>query len=461
MEVGMFRSFTRWPLIAGATLTFFLSPLVFATARNQTDPTPTVSAATTVAAPTAVPPVNVNAVSSVRFRPNGGSEIALQDGTRQGAYKDDTVNVDVGGEALLNFPRGLIVRVFRDSELKLQGYVDPSVPVLQRFFLQVGTLFGARSTQGQAEQKVLVETQGGATIREVGTRFFVHYDQQRQITWVVVDEGSVEFTAGGVSLIVQAGWQSWAVAGGQPEPPIPASRGVLGTRFPIVDTLTDNRLLDGEVLRNQQCAVIGSGLNTREGPTRESPVVDVLRQGERFEAMRRTSNGSWLYGITPRGIWGWAATSYLRCAYATRLLSFAPPPLPFAPLVSPTAVPSTTPSSTPTPTVESIPEPITPTRIPTSTPTPTASATPTAIPTAQAYPVPPLPPPYALEIQLPPALASMAPVPAINNTNALYWIPVVGILVLTLTLGERRRIYRDLRTYTSKLVVWLRNKAGR
>src|SRR6266545_216666 len=375
----MVGSLGRRSLFVGVTLAVCLSSFVRASGASQAEATPT-------ATPTNAARVSVEArVAAVRFRPQGSDEQQLNNGDTRQAGKGDSVNVDAGGEAWLHFPQALLVRVFRDSQiLKFEGKADVTLAPIDRFFLEVGTIFGAPDPNDIAKQKMTVDTQW-ATITDIGTRFLIHSDRQHQVTWVVVVDGAVQLTAGGVTVIVPAGWQSWVEPGRPPESAIPASRAVIGARFPTVDFLTNSAMHDGEVLVSPQCMVAASGLNTRDGPQRSAQIVDVLQRGERFEALRRTSGATWLYGITPRGRWGWVGTSFVRCGYPIDQLSAAAPPPLFTEWPIPPATPTPPPTSTPTPA---------PTSMPTATPKPHKSGPrPAALPAAKPTNPPPVTPP--------------------------------------------------------------------
>src|SRR5262249_35054987 len=76
----------------------------------------------------------------------------------------------------------------------------------------------------------------------------VHYDTSTQGTWLVVNDGSARVSAAGQDVDVAASFQTVVENGAPPEPPRPATRDEIGTRFPLVDDLTNAALADGYVL---------------------------------------------------------------------------------------------------------------------------------------------------------------------------------------------------------------------
>jgi hypothetical protein len=170
----------------------------------------------------------------------------------------DAVTVDHSGEGRLLFGDYLEVKIYLDTELEIEGAPHPGAPQAYRMRLEGGSIYGTLSAQQLAEQRLQVDTQSQwTTITAVGTGFFVHDDRDREMTWVVVKQGSVKVEAGGVEVIVEAGQQTWVEPRGTPKNPLEACRDLVGEGgklFPKVDKLTNGALTDNFLL---PCTVAG------------------------------------------------------------------------------------------------------------------------------------------------------------------------------------------------------------
>jgi hypothetical protein len=313
-------------------------------------------------------PVTLEAkFSNVLFRPQGAQETPVPQGDIRHASTGDAVTVNNQGEAWLDFPQALTVRVYENSGVTYEGLVNPNASAAERLRLETGAIFGTNAQQA-ATKHVSIETQW-AVITDIGTQFLVYYDQQTQLTWVVVVDGKVEVAATtGQRTSVPAGWQSWVLPNRPPAPPIPASRGVIGRRFPLIEDITGRRLAEVDVLTSHQCTVVNvqpnDSLNVRTQPNPQSDtnIIDTMVNGARFEAIGRLPDASWIYGVSPNGLRGWArADQYLQCALDVQLLTtdiqtllddpmMQVTPVPNTPTDTPTAPPTDTPTPTETPT---------------------------------------------------------------------------------------------------------------
>ncbi len=309
------------------------------------------------AAPPTVDPTDSDAVleariSDVFYRPPGTIEILVNQGVRRNAKQGDGVNVNTGGEALLSFRDYLQVRIFRDSNLNIDSQIDPNAPPVAVVRLQSGTTFNTASSQALAGQRVQVATEW-ATIVATGTEFLVHYELKSQQTWVVVKTGTVQVTASGVTVIVQARWQTWVQPRLPPEPPVPASRIAVGNQFPFVDALTNGALSDQDLLGDPraQCAPYQQS-NLRTQPDARAEPLAVIPAGAPFVPLSRIrlANGEiWLSGSDSKGVQGWILSAAVTCGFDVSVLAEknAPPP----PTPTRTSTPTFTPTRTNTPTV--------------------------------------------------------------------------------------------------------------
>jgi hypothetical protein len=180
----------------------------------------------------------------------GAAEEAVLPGTRRDVRAGDAFDVDASGEAWLRFKDFLLVRVFRDSilgVLEFQSEVAKDAPAIYRTRLEAGTMFNTLTASAAAARRVRVETRW-AVVEALGTEFLVHYDPRTEATWVVVKQGAVSAAAAGQEVTVPARWQTWVEPNRPPESPLPATRAAVGSRFRLVDELTNGALRDGDFL---------------------------------------------------------------------------------------------------------------------------------------------------------------------------------------------------------------------
>jgi hypothetical protein len=303
----------------------------------------------------------------------------------EAVQRGDGVSVDTVGEGQLLFLSGHLVRLFYSTviqKIDLEVGVDQNAPPTDKFGIVGGNMMVEAADQ-VAKRKLKIENEW-LIVEPIGTSFFLHYDQQRAFTWIIVTKGVVRVTikATGQTIDVPAQWQFWYQNGQPVQLPVPATRPVidalLGAQSPApIDIYAPNALRDGDLLANRQCTVTSSiGLNLRAEPDQGAALLEVMADGERFEAMGRLTgqDGAWLYGLAPSGQIGWAFADFIGCEYEKAELpergSQAPPPVPAS--IPPTATP------TPTPTVVSSQLPTSNAQPPTETPTPTNTPTPTA-----------------------------------------------------------------------------------
>lgn len=191
----------------------------------------------------------------VQFQPTSNpTAIFVTAGGRQDVDVGDAVTVDADGQARLRFSDFLVIDVYRDTQLsgiQYTGSVDANAPPAFKMRLEGGSMFSNLNAQVIAGQRVTPRQEidtDWAVIQALGTRYWVHYDPDREMTWVVVKEGVVSVTGAGVEVMVQAGQQTWVEPGQPPVAPIPACRNLIGDLFPLIDELTNQDRPDLELL---------------------------------------------------------------------------------------------------------------------------------------------------------------------------------------------------------------------
>lgn len=133
----------------------------------------------------------------------------------------DVLRVRDGGEGLLDFADGMLLRLFNDTEMNVVAVEsDPGSPIDVRMFLEEGGFTGKLTAEGG---HALFETPGGAEITVLGTEFFVVYDSANQLTVVGNFNGQVEVSGAGSSIILMDNHFVEVVDGQAPGPQIPFS----------------------------------------------------------------------------------------------------------------------------------------------------------------------------------------------------------------------------------------------
>jgi hypothetical protein len=174
-----------------------------------------------------------------RWKASTSTREEVPAGQHQSLREQDGVAVDGSGNARLDMG-GCILRIFRDSNLQVEGLPTDSAPVCVARFTE-GTIYN------QVDKEMIVNTEF-AVIRTLGTSFLVHLDRTRGLLWVIVDEGRLTVQAAGADVLVAAGEQTWVWRGQPPEPVRPATRPEAGTLFPTLESLTNGALADTALL---------------------------------------------------------------------------------------------------------------------------------------------------------------------------------------------------------------------
>ena len=152
-----------------------------------------------------------------RFDASKSQSEPVPKGTHRNMYEGDGVNVDQSGYAKLNM-EGCILKIYRSTDLQVEGIPSESVPVCVVRFTQ-GTIYN------QVEKQMIINTEW-AVITALGTDFVVHLDPNREIIWLIVKDGVVQVEAAGQRVEVRADQQTWVQRGHAPRSrrPISATR---------------------------------------------------------------------------------------------------------------------------------------------------------------------------------------------------------------------------------------------
>ena len=125
---------------------------------------------------------------------------------------ESALRVTNGGEALLDFSAGLVVRAFNNANMSVALSTDPS-PYLLRFYLERSVATGELAAAGEA---ISWETPNGAQITISGTEFFVAFDPTTDRTLVGNFNGTIDIAhpslPGGVAAI--PGGEGYEIPGG-------------------------------------------------------------------------------------------------------------------------------------------------------------------------------------------------------------------------------------------------------
>lgn len=131
--------------------------------------------------------------------------------------QDDTIRLEKGGEGLLDFGGGLLLRLFNDSQVGgVRSESAPGSARLVRLRLEFGGFTGQLTQPGG---QVVFETPNGATINVAGTDFFLVYNQAGGETYCGNWGGQMWVEANGSGrLPVTQGLIYRVETGGQPAP---------------------------------------------------------------------------------------------------------------------------------------------------------------------------------------------------------------------------------------------------
>ncbi len=156
------------------------------------------------------------------------------------------VDVDDTGLAFLHFPDYMLVKIFRDTGLKVEEMTEPNAPPAAKLRMEGGTVL----VNVDSSVKFVSIENDVAVVTAMGTSFWVHVRPEDQATWVLVKEGKVVLARGRSAVIVKPGFQSWVVPGENPHEPVPNFReNVPPDILPPMDELTGGKVTDADVFR--------------------------------------------------------------------------------------------------------------------------------------------------------------------------------------------------------------------
>jgi len=209
----------------------------------------------------------------VKYQSAGGVERVLPKPQPTAMARNDAIHVDGSGRAHLRFADYLVVDIYRDSDLQINGLSAPDAPPAYKLRLEGGTTFNTLNAQQEARRRVQPEFRidtEWAKILAVGTSFFTHYDPVRELTWVVVKKGDIEVEAAGVTMVVSTGEQVWVEPGSAPIQPRPACRELVGDDgklFSLVEDLTNGAITDLDLLPCEKQPTVTSAPTNTLTPT--------------------------------------------------------------------------------------------------------------------------------------------------------------------------------------------------
>jgi hypothetical protein len=133
-------------------------------------------------------------------------------------FTGDFLNIQEGGEGLLDFGSGMRLRMFNDSTLGVTAASAPGTPLDVRLFLEDGGFTGELTEPGG---QVTFTTPNQAVITVLGTRFLVAYDPRIDVTTVANFEGAVGVASPAGELFLPDGHYTLVYPGDPPDPPLP------------------------------------------------------------------------------------------------------------------------------------------------------------------------------------------------------------------------------------------------
>lgn len=293
--------------------------------------------------PSEVPPTLLTAhTNRVSHETGAAAPVVLPLEAPRTAQAGDRVRIDSSGRAIIRFQDTLIVEIFRQAVVTLGASggagpappfgikigVDPNAPPIDRFRLETGAVFNTLTPEQAVHQRLRIETEA-AEMMATGTQFLVYHDARAQTSWIVVKEGTVRVANAFGSVTVGAQEQTWVVLGSAPQPPIPASRTLVGPRFPSIHEITNNTHDDCELLPRDRT------VNRNPCPTLGTPTP--------------TATATPSIGSPTRSVPGAATTTATQRPAGVTVTAIATRPQPVPQTPTPTPLPTRTPTVTPPP----------------------------------------------------------------------------------------------------------------
>lgn len=186
----------------------------------------------------------------------------LPAGKQSKLYEGDGVTVADQGYAQLDMGCCML-DVFINTQVTAKNVPKKNTPLCTTD-LSHGTVYA------QCTDRITLNA-GWVTITNLGSAFWVYYDDVRGIIWVIVKEGVVEVSAAGETVRLYADQQTWVYRGQGPLPPRPATREGVGNLFPSIEVLTNGELQDPDLL-----ASVGNPPIEVPPPTEVLPPTEVV-----------------------------------------------------------------------------------------------------------------------------------------------------------------------------------------
>lgn len=296
-------------------------------------------------------------------------------------FPDDQVGVQDRGEALLDFGSQMLVTLFNNSDTTISAEAAEGVPLIVRFVLLRGGLVGEKELDDS--RRVQIDTPVGASVTVVGTRFFVTYDANTQMTTVGNFGGSVAVS--GPEPTMDISDNTYVVIG--PDLAAEAPRQLpmdmdtfaqrardLGSALEVVRLMESTPTPTGTAIPPtstptpsatptptytpspsstptpsltptpvEPWATFTTNANCRRGPGTVYEVLNDFGPGTRLRITGREPSLSW-YQLDGGGYSCWSASSVITVENA-ELAPYVPTPPP-PPTITPTPTPSPTPTAT-------------------------------------------------------------------------------------------------------------------
>jgi hypothetical protein len=137
---------------------------------------------------------------------------------RRDLFAGDVLRIQEGGEGLLNFGSGMLLRLFNNSQVGVVSASDPGAPFDVRLFLEDGGFTGELTEPGG---QAVFQTPNNAQITVLGTRFLVAHDSSTGTTTAANFDGAVEVSSPGGVVGLPPSTFTLVTPGQPPDPPRP------------------------------------------------------------------------------------------------------------------------------------------------------------------------------------------------------------------------------------------------
>jgi hypothetical protein len=152
----------------------------------------------------------------VQLGKSAGSLDTVSD--RKDLFAGDVLRIQEGGEGLLDFGSGMLLRLFNDTQVGVTSASAPGAPFDVRLYLEDGGFTGELTEPGG---KAVFETPNHAQITVLGTRFLVAYDTRTETTTVANFDGTLEVVSPAGALDLPPATFTLVMPNQPPDPPRP------------------------------------------------------------------------------------------------------------------------------------------------------------------------------------------------------------------------------------------------